>query len=158
MAVEQKGQNPTNILPLNRLQTNPGNEASSGVRLKSSNTAYFSDQLQLGTCIKSILSNELQRIDFTNSNKARTIINNDVKKTTEGRISELIQFLPPQTRFALVNAIFFKGLWEYPFDPTDTIRQEFLIPPGVRGGVVDMMMQEVTLKYGRSRLMLETLE
>lgn len=129
------------------IETNPGNEASSGVRLKSSNTAYLSDQLEVEPCINSILSKDLRSIDFTNSNRARSIINNDVKKTTEGRIPELIQFLPPQTRFALVNAIFLKGQWEFAFNPKETHRQEFLVPPGRFDGVVEMMMQEGTFKH-----------
>ena len=79
---------------------------------------------------------------------ATKVINHDVNVTTEGKIENFIDFLPPSTQFVLINAVYFKGLWMTPFNPTDTIVQEFLIPPGKSAGTVQMMIQSGIFKHG----------
>ncbi|XP_063853628.1 intracellular coagulation inhibitor 1-like [Scylla paramamosain] len=106
--------------------------------LNVANRGYFSDQLDLNRCLTSRLF-DLQVVDFTKNEAARQAINREVNTTTQGRIPELITFLSPNTRFALVNAIFFKGIWETEFDPEQTQPHEFLVPPGVSSGSVPMM-------------------
>jgi serpin B len=60
---------------------------------------------------------EVKRVDFGNSEKARSVINRWVAKNTEGKIPEL---LPPglvdrSTRLVLTNAVYFKGTWVHAF-------------------------------------------
>nr|XP_045596771.1 ovalbumin-related protein X-like isoform X3 [Procambarus clarkii] len=130
------------------LETDPSGPV--GVRFKSSNRAYFSNQLVLDRCLATIINDGLQTVDFTRPGLARNLINAHINATTEGRIPELVESLPATTRFALINAVFFKGLWATAFKPEDTRRQEFMIPPGVSGGQVQMMTQEGTFKHGVS--------
>lgn len=63
----------------------------------------------------------LHQVDFTDDDRrelARQAINRWTAEETEGQISELIPFggLDMWTRMVLVNAIYFKGEWEFPFD------------------------------------------
>jgi len=64
--------------------------------------------------------------------KARLAINRRVEKDTKNRIQELLKpgILDPLTRLALVNAVYFKGDWEHPFDKNRTIDSPFHIRPG----------------------------
>lgn len=130
------------------LETNPS--GSPGTNFRSSNKAYFANWLVLDRCLSTIITDGLKQVDFRDAESARQLINHDVNITTEGRIPNLIQDLPPSTRFALINAVFFKGLWETAFQPKLTRRQEFLVPPGQSPGVVKMMVQEGTFKHGVS--------
>lgn len=127
------------------LHSNP--RAMSGARFKSTNRAYFSNKLNLQRCLTNILF-DLRRVDFTDGERAKNIINHDVNITTEGKIENFIDFLPTTTRFALINAVYFKGLWKTPFVPTRTRLQEFLIPPGVSAGTVQMMVHDGLFKHG----------
>ncbi|KAK7067620.1 putative serpin [Halocaridina rubra] len=129
------------------LQDSP--RSPSGAKFRSTNRAYFSDKLNLMRCLSSILF-DLRRVDFTDGNTAKNIINHDVNITTEGKISNFIDFLPPNTQFALINAVYFKGLWSSPFNPSGTRQQEFLIPPGRSAGTVDMMVQQSMFNHGSS--------
>lgn len=127
------------------LQGNPQTE--SGAKFNSLNRAYFANNIILQRCLSNILF-DLRRVDFTRGDTAKNIINNDVSITTEGKISNFLDFIPPQTQLVLINAVYFKGLWAIPFNAKDTRRQEFLIPPGKSGGVVDMMVQTSFFKHG----------
>lgn len=75
-------------------------------------------------------------------------INDWVAQVTEGRIQDLI---PPaaiesKTRMVLVNAITFKGAWEYPFDEDDTSQGDFQTADG-RTVSVPMMHQTAAFPY-----------
>ncbi|XP_045109495.1 intracellular coagulation inhibitor 3-like isoform X2 [Portunus trituberculatus] len=122
---------------------------SGGATLNVANSGYFSNSLDLNRCLTSRLF-DLQVVDFTKNEVARQAINRDVNTTTQGRISELITFLPQNTRFVLINAIFFKGMWETEFDPELTQPHEFLVPPGVSSGSVPMMNRVDSIVAGQA--------
>jgi len=54
-------------------------------------------------------------------------INNFVKQSTKDIIPKLFEDgdLDTLTKLVLINAIYFKGDWKYPFDPSDTKEMEF---------------------------------
>ncbi|XP_068227034.1 leukocyte elastase inhibitor-like [Palaemon carinicauda] len=122
-------------------------QSDTGAKFKSLSRAYFGNDIILQRCLSNILF-DLRRVDFTRGDSAKNIINQDVNVTTEGKIENFIDFLPPQTQFVLINAVYFKGLWASPFSPVDTRKQEFLIPPGLSGGIVDMMVQTNFFNHG----------
>lgn len=130
------------------LENSPKRNAG-GAELSMANWAYFSTKLDLDNCLDTTLF-ELKKVNFTNAEQARAIINEAVSEATRGLIPELIEFLPPATRFALVNAIYFKGKWELPFRPEETRRQEFLGTTRDSTKIVDMMVQEAVFKQGYS--------
>jgi serpin B len=71
---------------------------------------------------------DLNQVDFsTAAEAARQPINTSVEQQTNQKITDL---MPPGvinalTRLVLVNAIYFKGFWDHPFKPRDTLEMEF---------------------------------
>nr|XP_005281652.1 plasminogen activator inhibitor 1-like [Chrysemys picta bellii] len=69
----------------------------------------------------------VKQVNFTEGERARFIINDWVKDSTHGMISD---FLGPGTvddltRLVLVNAVYFKGLWKLPFPEAATRQRIF---------------------------------
>lgn len=64
-------------------------------------------------------------LDFTNKQKAKERINNWVANKTKNKIPELLEEVSPRTRLILTNAIYFKGIWRYPFDEEKTTEELF---------------------------------
>ncbi|KAM4662411.1 protein Z-dependent protease inhibitor [Discoglossus pictus] len=69
---------------------------------------------------------EFQNIDFHNSS-AKNIINSFVNKKSKGKIPQLYDEIDPQTKLLLLDFIFFKGKWDYPFNPAFTQDDSFFI-------------------------------
>lgn len=70
--------------------------------------------------------------DFADRPEAvRGEINAWVEKQTHDRIRDLIAagMLTPDTRMVLVNAVYFYGLWEEPFDQASTKKEPFHVAP-----------------------------
>ncbi len=82
---------------------------------------------------------------------ARDIINKWVERKTKDRIRNLIPHgvLTPLTRLVLVNAIYFKGDWNLPFDPDSTEDSDFFIAPG-QSVRVPMMAQQQRFRYAHT--------
>ena len=57
-----------------------------------------------------------QALDYSQTEDAKQTINQWVEDATRGRIQDLITNLSPATIMTLTSSIFFKGLWEFPFD------------------------------------------
>jgi serine protease inhibitor len=54
-------------------------------------------------------------------------VNRWVAEKTEGKIERVLDGLPPDDIAVLVNAIYFKALWEKPFSPASTYGGRFLL-------------------------------
>jgi serpin B len=61
-------------------------------------------------------------INPMNFNDPATVntINNWVKESTNGKIDKIVEQIDPQTIMYLINAIYFKGSWQYQFDKNKT--------------------------------------
>uniref|UniRef100_G3MLE5 Serpin domain-containing protein n=1 Tax=Amblyomma maculatum TaxID=34609 RepID=G3MLE5_AMBMU len=76
-------------------------------------------------------------------------VNNWVKNKTEGKIQKLLnQPLSPDVKLVLLNAIYFKGLWDAPFQATETKKAPFF-NAGTQSVDVDMMHARLRVKYAR---------
>lgn len=62
----------------------------------------------------------VEEVDFGNPEAAKEIINDWVAEQTRGKIEQLVDELSPLTAAVLTNSIYFKGLWENPFDTRRT--------------------------------------
>ena len=85
-------------------------------------------------------NNTVDAVDFESGDGANKI-NDWVKTKTENKIKKVLESgsTGPNTRMVITNAIYFKGTWEYPFDPEDTYEGNFVT--GSRETVkVPMMM------------------
>eukprot|EP01114_Cavostelium_apophysatum_P008962 TRINITY_DN2202_c0_g2_i1.p1 TRINITY_DN2202_c0_g2~~TRINITY_DN2202_c0_g2_i1.p1 ORF type:complete len:380 (-),score=63.60 TRINITY_DN2202_c0_g2_i1:17-1156(-) len=72
-------------------------------------------------------------------------INQWVNAATRGKIPKLVDELPRDTKLVLLNAIFFKGLFKTPFEPSETRSKEFR--GRQRAFDVQMMHRENTTNY-----------
>jgi serpin B len=70
-------------------------------------------------------------VDYRQAEAARHTINAWVEERTANKIQEVIPpgLLNELTRLVLVNAIYFKGDWEHPFDPSSTQDVAFWVTP-----------------------------
>nr|XP_053649152.1 serpin B3-like isoform X4 [Cherax quadricarinatus] len=99
--------------------------------LRTSNMAYVSHKMTLLSNFECILKEKYlsyaKTVNFEESEKVKQEINDAVEKETNSRIKNLIPsgILDSLTRMVLVNAIYFKGLWENQFKKSDTHDQMF---------------------------------
>lgn len=86
-----------------------------------------------------------------NAREAAEDVNSWVRDMTEDRIPEIIERpLPSTAPMIVLNAVYFKGLWQNPFKPEDTIRGEFFNEGGSRSVPVQMMHQKGEFVYAMS--------
>lgn len=91
----------------------------------------------------------LRLTDFKNEpDTARVDINDWVSEQTNQRIAELIPdgAIHPLTRLAIINTVYFKAPWRFPFDPANTT-QEFFTQLNGEQVEVPMMHQTQDLPY-----------
>jgi serpin B len=100
-------------------------------------------------------------LDFADPSAPGTI-NGWVEEQTNGKITELIGQIDPMDVMFLINAIYFKGDWERPFDRDRTRTEHFTLSDGALVDVPMMqgdgdflhleteLFQGVDLRYGRS--------
>lgn len=63
-------------------------------------------------------------LDFNNDNSV-DIINNWVNQNTDGLITEIIKTIPAEAIMYLINAVYFKGTWQFEFEKEKTIDDYF---------------------------------
>ncbi|HEY9805521.1 MAG TPA: serpin family protein, partial [Candidatus Obscuribacterales bacterium] len=93
-------------------------------------------------------------------------INAWVKQQTRGKITQIDDQVQPNLVLMLLNAVYFKGKWSQPFDPSDTVERPFTLADGSRKphpmmtqtGRYDyyetQQFQAVSLPYGSGRFSL----
>ena len=93
-------------------------------------------------------------LDYGDEESARTTINEWVEERTENRIQDLIAagVLDSLTQLVLVNAIYFKGDWEIPFDPDLTSEAPFRVDPQEQI-MLAMMNCKHNFRYAETDLM-----
>ncbi len=107
---------------------------------------------------------EIQELDISDSTSPQKI-NDWVKKSTKGKIEEIVETpLNHDLVALLINAIYFKGGWKYEFDEDQTEKQPFCVEEGVTKDVPLMTLtekvsymendyfQSVSLPYGDSEM------
>jgi serpin B len=90
---------------------------------------------------------EVASLDFSSPQAAETI-NKWVDTNTNGKIKKIVQRIPPQTLFFLINAIYFKGSWQEEFDTSKTREEVFHLSDGSEKRV-PMMRREGAYPYFR---------
>jgi serpin B len=77
---------------------------------------------------------EVRSLDFTSAGSVRTV-NDWVARQTHGRIEGIVESIGADSVLLLINATFFHGPWEQPFDPDETVDHEFTTAAGRRGQI-----------------------
>lgn len=96
------------------------------------------------TC-KSVYGAEATNLDFAKQEAVDTI-NKWCSDHTQGKIPTILNTLSPQAFMVLINAIYFKGTWEYKFKPEATQPGPFKLANG-KEVKVDMMSQTKHFNY-----------
>lgn len=106
---------------------------------------------------------EIANLNFTDPSATKTI-NSWVNKNTEGKIDKIIEQIKPGDVLFLINAIYFKGQWQFEFKKESTKPDMFRLPGGDRKEVPMMSQsgsffyykgkdfQSVALPYGAGRV------
>ena len=92
----------------------------------------------------------LHTVDFVqNPGESRELINTWVAQRTNNRIKDLmpVETITPQTRLVLVNAIYFKASWLFPFDTSSTRNGAFTLLDGSEVRVPLMKQHTVRAPY-----------
>jgi len=87
-------------------------------------------------------------VSFSSPDAAAQLINGWVEKNTHGKIQDFLSVsdIDPLTVMILTNAIYFKGLWETPFDTEETREDDFEITSGETVSV-PMMHSSSSIRY-----------
>lgn len=117
----------------------------------NANRIYVGNQINVRECLTRMFNEELRKTDFAgNPEAARTEINTWVENRTHSMIKDLLPLgaIDKNTNLILVNAAYFKGIWENKFDPAQTAPEVFYITPS-KQTIVDMMHMEGTFHHGK---------
>ncbi|XP_026328310.1 antichymotrypsin-2-like [Hyposmocoma kahamanoa] len=102
-----------------------------GIELKTASKIYVAEHFELNPefsdVIKDVFKSEVKNVDFTKNTETAKEINSWVEDQTNKRIKDLVSAdsLDSDTRSVLVNAIYFKGLWNRPFNNENTEEEDF---------------------------------
>ncbi|KAL1414893.1 hypothetical protein MTO96_007149 [Rhipicephalus appendiculatus] len=102
--------------------------------------------------LRSSYDTTIESVDFkTHYEKVRQQVNAWVEQATESKIRDLLRpgSVDDLTTLVLVNAIYFKGLWQFQFDPYSTHRSNFHLDNNTKKEV-EMMYEQTYYKMGRS--------
>jgi len=89
---------------------------------------------------------EISGLDFKSEQSVGTI-NNWVETKTNGLIDKLINEIPDDAVMYLVNAIYYKALWKYPFDKANTNKAPFYLENNSEIEALMMHSEEATVGY-----------
>jgi serpin B len=95
--------------------------------------------------LKNFYGAEANNVDFKESaENVRQEINSWVESKTNNKIKDLFAegSLNAMTRLVLTNAVYFKGLWESPFEKANTSQQDFYLDSGSKVSVSTMNKKE----------------
>jgi len=80
------------------------------------------------------------------------LINSWVSDKTHKKIESIIDEIPDNVVMYLINAIYFKGIWQYKFDKAKTQKLDFTLSSGNKKQV-DFMIQEGSFEYFQNNLL-----
>lgn len=84
-------------------------------------------------------------------NETKDLINNWVSNKTNKKILTIIDEIPADVVMYLINAIYFKGIWQYQFESKLTQKMDFSLSPENKIQT-DFMTQESTFEYAKNDL------
>ena len=130
-----------------------------GLHLNLANAIWLQEEMRFKEKTKQLIKEYYQSAfhlanfrDIHLIEQIRQEINSWVSKKTENKIRELIEkgTLDATTRMVLVNAIYFKGKWAFPFEKSATFDENFYIND-TKSVKVPMMHQKQRFNYYENR-------
>src|SRR5690606_7658297 len=105
-------------------------EVDPRVQLAITNAIWYRQDYQVQAAFKKLSEQfynaEVAGIDVADPKSVR-IINDWIENQTKGRIKDMLDQVPADAVMYLVNAIYYKADWRYPFDAAKTAKEAFLI-------------------------------
>ncbi|XP_070699096.1 protein Z-dependent protease inhibitor [Pempheris klunzingeri] len=77
--------------------------------------------------IKTFFDGDIKSLDFMDTKRSISLINEYIKHKTEDKVTDMISTLNVATQLMLINTIFFQGTWQMPFNPNFTDSASFYI-------------------------------
>lgn len=93
---------------------------------------------------------EITSLNFADPEAPKTI-NSWVKRNTEGKIEKIIDAISPDAVLFLINAIYFKGQWQFEFKKENTKPDGFRLPGGERKEVPMMSRSSSSYFYYKGK-------
>jgi serpin B len=122
----------------------------SKVILEIANAIYYRDNFDVEKNFVSLnrefYDAEVSPLDFNATGEALATINGWVAQKTHDKIESIINEISPTHVMFLLNAIYFKGIWQKEFNEKSTIEQDFF-PDNGSSIQVEMMCKTDTLEY-----------
>jgi serpin B len=81
------------------------------------------------TANKEYFNAAVEELDFSDP-AAVDIINGWIEDNTNGKIKDMLDYIPGNAVMYLINAIYFNATWKYQFDPEDTFTDDFNLEGG----------------------------
>jgi len=129
------------------------NQKQTGYKINTANAFWIQQNYPFLPDYINILENyymaEANELDFSKNVEAARIINSWIENQTNGKIKDMIDSgaLSELTHLVLTNAIYFKGLWENPFDPKYTSQVDFKVNSSKTIKVDMMSLSDSTFNY-----------
>ncbi|CAO2587389.1 Serine protease inhibitor A3C, partial [Lemmus lemmus] len=123
------------------------------VQISIGSTMFVEKRLQILAEFKekarALYQAEASSVDFQQPHEVTKLINDYVRKQTQGKIKDLISGLDRSALMVLVNYIYFKGKWRMPFYPQRTHESNFYLDNKRTVKVPMMQHQFLTTPYFR---------
>ncbi|XP_023216488.1 uncharacterized protein LOC111619073 [Centruroides sculpturatus] len=125
---------------------------SSEYRIELANALVYQESFHISPEFKEILKIYygalVKELDFEeNAEEALEEINQWVEENTNRKIPKFLNELPPDLIMILLNAVYFKGIWQKQFDPELTQNDAIFYNDGVNKVTVSMMNIKDHLPY-----------
>lgn len=124
-------------------------ENATDYEYSSANRLWISDKKKVKECMLDLFNDELEKTDFeTNPAAVRDVINQWVSNKTKQHIRDLLpaNSIGEDTDLVLVNAVYFKGLWQSQFTPANSKKSVFY-SSGSQNSMVMFMHQKGTFNH-----------
>jgi serine protease inhibitor len=116
-----------------------------GVKINIANSIWprlgFNPKEDFVEINKKYYSSEVNELDFSDPGAVDTI-NGWIEDATEEKIKKMLAEIPPDAVMYLINAIYFKGDWTYPFEEESTFEEDFNLEGGSKKLVPTMHIIE----------------
>ena len=105
-------------------------QSLSDVQLSIANSLWLNKDVRFNQAFldktKKVYHAEAKNLDFS-AKSSLTTINSWVSDATRGTIKTILDSLDPASLLYLINAVYFKGDWDFPFTKESTYAQDFFL-------------------------------
>ena len=117
--------------------------------LSTANAIWPRDSLPVGQGFVDTIETDygglVQPLDYSYLDAAEATINDWVAQQTRNKIQDLVSGLTPAIQMVLTNAVYFRGQWDYQFDPRFTSSGTFNLDDGGTVNTPMMLTQPTTV-------------